>query len=86
MSKLVKIGAVLKGERNNFGVTGNGKAKNEKYNYNVEIIVTDATGKEVGRSKNGLITMIDPRSKEQQDNSRKIPDNLRAEMFISVDE
>jgi hypothetical protein len=81
MSKYVKVGAVLKGEKNRFMVTGNSKAKNAKYNYNVEVIVTDADGKEMARSKNGVLNLFDPRKKDGADLDR-IPDNLVAEVFI----
>lgn len=80
-SKFVKVGAVLKGKKSPFITLGNTKAKDPKYNYNVEVTVTDADGNVVASTTNGILTTLDPR-KSQFAGEREIPDTLISEVFI----
>lgn len=81
-SKYVKVGAVMKGASNNYIILGNTKSKTKKYQYNVEMIVTDADGNELARLKNGLLSTFNPRKKEGVEDVSRIPENLLAEVFI----
>lgn len=87
-NKYVKIGIVRSGEYGSFVTTGETRNKNEKYNYNVEIRVTDSEGKQVLLVKNPLINVQDPRENPNitPERAAKIPDWLMKELFIKVAE
>lgn len=83
--KYTKVGAVLQGKYGPFMVTGNTKATDAKYNYDVLVRVqeTDAEGKAVVKTqvKNHILTLQDPRDRKDADLS-KIPDTLLYEVVI----
>ena len=80
-TKWQKVGAVLKGAKNNYLVLGNTKAQDNKYNYNVELTVTDMDGKVIVKTKNGLVSAFNPRT-SQYASQNNIPENLIAELFV----
>jgi hypothetical protein len=60
-NKYTKIGAVIQGEYGPFLVLGNTKSKDEKYNYEVQVMVKKADGTKVV-VKNPLLSLFDPRN------------------------
>lgn len=84
--KYTKVGAVLKGTKgdNTFIVLGNTKSRNEKYNYNVEVRVTDNQGNVITQQKNGILSVFDPRKRPglSEEDAKKIPDSVLFELFI----
>ena len=83
--KYTKIGAVLKGQKDNtFIVLGNTKARSAKYNYDVEVLVTNGEGTVLTEKKNGIISVFDPRKRPgiTSEEAEKIPDSVLFELFI----
>ena len=80
-SKWTKVGAVMKGAKNKYVILGNTKAKKEKYNYNVKVVVTDMEDNVLAEVTNGVLNIFDPRKKEGAE-ERNIPENLLGELFI----
>lgn len=62
---------------------GNSKAKNDKYKFSTEITVRDSSGKVMATLTDGLVTVLDPRAKE--DANPNLPPNLFRELFIVTD-
>ena len=89
-SKWHKIGAVVK-KKNGKGVciiTGNANAKDPKYQFNVQLTITDAQGNKVASVKNGLLTVSDPRKRPgiKDEDLAKIPASLVSELFFVENE
>lgn len=82
--KYTKVGAVLKGQKGSFVVLGNTKSRNEKYNYNVEIRVTDNSGNVITEQKNGILSVFDPRKRPgiSEEDSARIPESVLYELFV----
>lgn len=83
--KYTKVGAVLKGQKgNSFVVLGNTKSRNEKYNYNVEVRVTDSQGNAVTELRNGILSVFDPRKRPNitEEEAQRIPESVLFELFI----
>lgn len=80
-SKWTKVGAVMKGEKNNYVILGNTRAKKDEYNFNVTITVTDMEGNVKAEMKNGILNAFNPRNREGA-SERNIPESLLAELFI----
>jgi hypothetical protein len=87
-NKYIKVGIVRNGEYGAFISTGETRNKNEKYNYNVELRVTDADGKQVALMKNPLISVQDPRENPNitPERAAKIPDWLLKELYVKISE
>lgn len=85
--KYTKVGSVMDGQYGKFISLGNDRSKDPKYNYTVQIRVTDGEGKIV-QSKNGRLSMMDPRKRPgiTEDQASKIPESLVSELFIIQDE
>lgn len=62
---------------------GNSRATNDKYNYSVEIIVRDSSGKVVASQKDGFLTIKDPRDVEGR-TTDNLPSTLVAELLMSL--
>lgn len=88
-AKFTKVGAVLKKQGKNgvFVVLGNANAKNEDYRTEVEVIVRDAKGKTIATTKNGFLTVLDPRKRKgiTEEQAEKISDRLVSELFLVED-
>jgi len=82
--KYVKVGAVLEGQYGLFGVLGNTKAKDSKYNYDVKIQVKDAQGTKTVDLVNARLILRDPREKNKF--ASKIPKALKYDIIVQVDE
>lgn len=82
-NKRIKLGSLLVSEKTSTNKggpyigLGDVKNKDPKYNYNVELIVTNSTGEVVFKQKNGFINLVDPRTQ---------PDELLALGLISESE
>ena len=93
--KSFKVGTVQK-KKSGDGVTvalGQPNAKDAKWVTNVEIRVTDGTGKVLAHQKNGFLVVKDPRKRTNKDGTplseeqaAKIPDYIKNELFVMVDE
>jgi predicted MPP superfamily phosphohydrolase len=84
--KYTKIGAVLKGQYGPFVVLGNDKAKDDKYNYDVQIMVKNAAGDKLALVKNPMLTLKDPREFLDKDgNPRQVNDKVMYELSIVED-
>jgi len=86
-SKFKKVGAVLKGNKGSFIVLGNSKAKNEKYNYNVTLTLTDSKGELLAEQTNGLLSVFDPRKRPgiTDEERERIPESVLMELFVVTD-
>ena len=88
-STFTKVGAVLKkqGKPGVFVVLGNANAKKEEYRTEVEITVKDSKGKTIASSRNGFLTVLDPRKRKgiTEEQAEKISDRLVSELFIVED-
>lgn len=82
-----KLGAILAGKKGPFLILGNSKASQAKYNYDVEVKVTNGEGKVLANFKNGLISCLDPRKRPNitEDEAKKIPDSVEFELFYIED-
>lgn len=85
--KFTKVGAILSkqgGKSGSFVVLGDENNKNEQYRTTVEIRVKDASGKVVAQTKNGFLTILNPRNRPgiSEEQAEKIPARLEAELFI----
>lgn len=98
MIKKYKV-AEVKTKKDGNGVTVELGAwsKNEKFKYDVEIIVKDYTGKVVGRAdttqKRSFLQVLDPRKAVDREGNplseerlAKIPEKLKSELFLIVEE
>ena len=84
--KYTKIGAVLKGDNGPFIVMGNERAKDAKYNYDVQIMVKDSEGNKITLVKNPLISLRDPRTIVKKDGTNpKVPEVILFELSIAED-
>lgn len=84
--KFTKVGSILSknGKPGSFVVLGDENNKNEQYRTTVEIRVKDSSGKVLAQTKNGFLTLLDPRNRPgiSEEQSEKIPARLQAELFI----
>lgn len=88
MAKYVKVGTIMNGKFGNFVALGNSKANNEKYRFTTELVVTDSSGKVLGKTTNGLLMVQDPRTRPgiTEDQLDKIPDNVFRELVLKIEE
>lgn len=89
MIKKFKVGAVQK-KKDGSGVTvklGNFN-KNTKYATTTEVIVRDAQGNVLARSTDAFLQVVDPRKREgiTEEQAAKIPDFIRNELFLVVND
>jgi hypothetical protein len=90
MIKKFKVGTV-QSKKDRSGVTiavGNANAKNEKYRTSVEITVKDANGNVLAQVENGYLVVQDPRKRDgiTEEQLAKIPDWIKSEVFVVVDD
>jgi len=88
--RFVKVGNVMK-RKDGTGVfiaLGNSKAKNEKYRYSVELTVRDFSGKVVGTTTDGLLSITDPRTRPgiTEDQAANIPDSIKNEITLMIED
>lgn len=83
--KYTKIGAVLNMGKGPFVVLGNEKEKNEAYRYNVEVRVTNLKGEKVAYSKNGTLSLFDPRKRKgiTEEQAAKVPAVVQWELVLT---
>ena len=84
-SKYIKVGVVRTSEKSKGPFVALGqRAKEAKYERNVEIRVTDGDGNVLSTIKNGILTIQDPRKNPNatQEQVDRVPDWLKHELFI----
>lgn len=81
--KYTKIGAVLKGDYGPYVILGNTRAKDQKYNYDVQVMVKGADGNKLALVKNPILTLRDPRTITRKDGSTpNVPESVLYELSI----
>lgn len=88
--KYTKVGTVMS-KKDNTGVfvaLGNDRAKNKKYQFFVELVVKDADGNQVATTRNGILSVQDPRKRPgiTEEQLSKIPDNVKHELVLVTEE
>lgn len=78
--KNTRIGTMWKGKNDRkFIKLGDDSNQNEKYNYEVQILVKNSQGEKVALIKNPFVNLYDPRNNED----RNVPEKLLFELSIS---
>lgn len=88
-AKFHKIGAVVK-KNNGKGVVvvlGNPNSKKEEYRTTVELTLKDSKGNILAQSKDGFLTVFDPRKRPgiTEEQAEKISSRLVSELFLVED-
>ncbi len=83
--KYVDLGVVWDGQYGPYLSFGRSNAKDEKYNFEVQILVKDSKGNKITVVKNPRVSLRDPRRNEKRDAS-KIPEKLLYEVTLVQDE
>lgn len=88
-SKYVKIGNVIKTKKGGFALAlGNDRAKDDKWNFSVDISVKDAKGNVVYTQSNGFLNLFDPRKRPNasEEDVARVPEALKFEVTAIRDE
>jgi hypothetical protein len=81
-NKYVRLGTVLKSKEGegSYIALGSTRAKDPKYNFDVDVTVRDASGKVVAKQTNGFLSVFNPRSIE----GRKVPDSVLFDISLKL--
>ncbi len=79
--RYVRLGSVLKNKdgEGSYIALGNTKAKEDKYNFSVELTVKDAAGNVVATQKNGYVSVFDPRTSREN-----VPEHVLFELSLRM--
>ena len=86
--KYVKLGVIMKGEKGPYLILGNNKNKNADFNYSVEVRVVDNSGNKKAYTKNGILSLFNPRKRPgiTEEQASRIPKSLEYDVMLVVDE